>query len=237
MNADSPAPLIPAATVVVGRDAPSGSGVEVLLLQRSSNVAFGDVWTFPGGKLEESDFVGSYRGGDSTPIEDASFLASCRAAAVREAHEECGVRLDPSDLVALSHWIPPTHIPRRFATWFFWTSVPAAVTVTVDGSEMVDSCWVSPADAIAPASRFGLTPPTWVTLHLLRGADSLASVYELLEGRQPRHYETKMVREPDQLIALWNGDSGYASGNIENPGPRHRLVMPDSGPWSFVHSV
>ncbi len=94
----------PAATVVLlraGRAMP-----EVLLLRRSSKLAFhGGAWVFPGGRVDLD-------AGESADD------AGARRAAVREAHEEAGLVLDPAALVPLSHWTTPEGQPRRFATWF-----------------------------------------------------------------------------------------------------------------------
>ena len=45
--------LIPAATVVVLRDAETG--LEALMLRRNSKIAFGGMWVFPGGRVDEED--------------------------------------------------------------------------------------------------------------------------------------------------------------------------------------
>jgi len=100
-------PAIPAATVVLVRD--GDAGVELLMLHRVSKVAFGGMWVFPGGKVDEAD---------RQPGDDDD-EASARRAAAREALEECGLAVDPSDLVPFAHWVPPAITPRRYATWFF----------------------------------------------------------------------------------------------------------------------
>ena len=45
--------LIPAATVLLLRH--SNNDMEVLLVERSSNSAFGDLYVFPGGKVDSED--------------------------------------------------------------------------------------------------------------------------------------------------------------------------------------
>ena len=52
-NKDDAAPLIPAATVVLLRDAETEP--EVLLLHRTSKVHFGGMWVFPGGRIDPGD--------------------------------------------------------------------------------------------------------------------------------------------------------------------------------------
>ena len=46
--------LTPAATVLVLKD--SSHGMEVLMVKRSSRPPFGDLFVFPGGKIDHSDF-------------------------------------------------------------------------------------------------------------------------------------------------------------------------------------
>src|SRR5258706_16043829 len=99
---------IPAATVVLVRD--GGGGLETLLLRRNSKIAFGGMWVFPGGRIDETDW-------DGVPPGDE--LAAARRAAVRETREEAGLTIAEETLVALSHWSPPALAPKRFLTWFF----------------------------------------------------------------------------------------------------------------------
>ena len=46
--------LTPAATVLVLKDSPHG--MEVLMVKRSSRPPFGDLFVFPGGKIDDGDF-------------------------------------------------------------------------------------------------------------------------------------------------------------------------------------
>src|SRR3954451_22204645 len=130
-----PNPAIPAATVILLRD--SDAGVETLMLRRNSKIAFGGMWVFPGGRVEEGDDDGT---GDE--------LGAARPAAVREAEEESGLVVAVDDLVAVSHWTPPPVTPKRFSTWFFVARAPEGA-VTIDDGEIREHMWVTPRDAIA----------------------------------------------------------------------------------------
>lgn len=102
---------VPAATVAVVRDNPQQQALEVLLLQRNTDLAFmGGHWVFPGGRVEQHDYP------DSKPA--AHQAAACQAA-VRETQEETGLVLDPGALVHIAHWTTPPNLARRFSTWFF----------------------------------------------------------------------------------------------------------------------
>ena len=50
-------PALPAATVVVLRD--GADGPETLMLRKNSKIAFGGMWVFPGGKVDEADWEGA----------------------------------------------------------------------------------------------------------------------------------------------------------------------------------
>ena len=86
--------LVPAATVTLLRDAPGG--LETLMLRKNSRVAFGGMWVFPGGRVDDED---------GAPGDE--MLERARCAAVREAEEESSVQLAAADLVWFSHWTPP----------------------------------------------------------------------------------------------------------------------------------
>ena len=128
---------IPAATVVLVRD--GGDGLETLLLRRNSKIAFGGMWVFPGGRIDEADRHGL------APTDE---LAAARRAAVRETREEAGLAITEATLVALSHWSPPAIAPKRFLTWFFLAPATSD-TVTIDQGEIHEHVWLRPSEALA----------------------------------------------------------------------------------------
>ncbi len=210
---------IPAATVVPLRDGPSG--LETLMLRRNSKIAFGGMWVFPGGRVDDAD-----AGGDE--------LAVARSAAVREAGEEAGIAIDPDDLVPFSHWTPPQGAPRRFLTWFFLAPVREAVEVVIDMGEIHDHGWLSPADAMTrrDAGEYELAPPTWMTLRRLTRARDVDAALAEARDRPPQRFETRVSVDGSIVSCLWAGDAGYADGDAARPGPRHRLVMDPAG-WRY----
>jgi 8-oxo-dGTP pyrophosphatase MutT (NUDIX family) len=220
--ADNPA--VPAATVVLLRDAPD---LEVLMLHKTSQVAFGGMWVFPGGRVDEADA--------EDPHDE---LAAARNAAARETREETGLVASPQEFVWFSFWIPPPATPRRFATWFF--AAPASGhSVSVDGGEIQDHAWLVPADALQrhAAGEIDLAPPTWVTLHMLSRHDDTRAALSWLRGREPRHYATRLAKRADGVrVALWHGDAGYDTHDADAVGARHRLVMTPGG-FRFENTV
>ncbi len=213
---DGEVPAIPAATVVVLRDGPEG--VESLMLRRNSRLAFGGMWVFPGGRIDEQDHDSS---GD--------LMTAARHAAVREAREEAAIVLNPRELMHFSFWVPPPIAPKRFATWFFAARAPSG-SVRVDKGEIVRHEWMTPADALRrrDAGEIELIAPTWVSLHTISRFATVAEALTGLRQRQPRSYVTRIGTGDHGPVSMWHGDAGYETCDPSVPGPRHRLeVTPD----------
>jgi 8-oxo-dGTP pyrophosphatase MutT (NUDIX family) len=214
-------PAIPAATVILLRD--SAAGVETLMLRRNSKIAFGGMWVFPGGRVEEADLAGT---------DDE--VTAARRAAVREAEEESGLVLAVDDLVAVSHWTPPPVTPKRFSTWFFVAHAPEGA-VTIDDGEIREHMWVTPQAALVQRDEgvIELAPPTWVSLHTLSDARDAADAIARAAALEPLVFVTQIAQTAEGLAALWAGDHAYETGaRADDPGPRHRLVMAAAG-WRY----
>ena len=212
-------PAIPAATVILLRD--STDGVETLMLRKNSDIAFGGMWVFPGGRIDEADRT-----------DGADDEAAARVAAAREAHEESGLRIEPSQLVWFSHWTPPPAPRKRFATWFFAAEAHDTPDVVVDHGEITDHQWVRPQDALArhAAGEIDIVPPTWVTLHHLSQAAPAGALLERLANGAVKVYQTRVGKTADGVrVAMWRGDAGYEPWDATVAGGRHRLVMAENG--------
>jgi 8-oxo-dGTP pyrophosphatase MutT (NUDIX family) len=217
-------PPVPAATVITIRD--TGSGLETLMLRKNSKIAFGGMWVFPGGRVDEAD---------RDPARPDDDQAAARRAAIREAMEETGLAVADADMLTFSHWTPPPIQPKRFTTWFF--VAPADGEVTIDGGEIHEHIWMQPADALRrrDAGEIELAPPTFVTLHTLSAWPTVAHAMSAVRDFEPEHFETRIAIEPGGPSALWHGDAGYETGDADSPGPRHRLCMHKSG-WHYQRS-
>ena len=161
-------------SVIVLRDGPSGP--ETLMLRKNSKIAFGGMWVFPGGKVDQEDWDGA---------DDA--MAAAANAAIREAAEEARLRVELDEMVVFAHWIPPAIAPKRYATWFFAAPVDDD-DVIIDDGEIVDMEWTTPATAIDKhhGGEIEIVPPTWVTIDLLTGHDTVASLLAFLDERPAR---------------------------------------------------
>lgn len=212
-------PIRPAATVIPLRDGPTG--LEVLVLRRDTNLAFhGGSWVFPGGRVDDDEIERS--GGDD--------LVAARLAAAREAREEAGLELQPDDLVPLSHWTTPLGRNKRFATWFF-VAAASDGEIVIDDGEIRAFEWHPIGAAIAgcDAGTISLAGPTYVSLLRLRGCADVASALGFVAGRPDDVFLPRLVRIGDVTTSVYQADAAYDDGDLERPGPRHRMEMLAAG--------
>lgn len=221
---------VAAASAALVRDSPSG--LEVLLLRRTTAASFAPgAWVFPGGKVDPEDHATA-----DDPADVDGDLPTARRAAARETAEEAGLTIDPAALRPLAQWVPPVTAPRRFRTWILIGAAPERGDVQVDGAEIIDHRWLRPADAMSARDRGELTllPPTWVTLWELARHPDVATA--LANPARPELFETRIARVAGGPVALWHGDAGYLDGDAGRAGPRHRLWMADAG-WRYERST
>ncbi|MGH6980610.1 MAG: NUDIX hydrolase [Stellaceae bacterium] len=231
-------PALPAATILVVRDA--ADGIEVLMVRRHGNSGFAaGALVFPGGKVDEGDHALAMRG----PVPD---LPSYRVAAIRETWEEAGILLarrrgaaqliDHADvpdplktkdfagaldragfelatdrLARFAHWITPEAEPRRFDTQFFIAAAPAGQLAVADGYETLDCQWIAPADAIreADAGRALVVFPTRLNLLKLGRSRSVAEALDRAAREPVVAVLPDMFDEGGERVIRIAADSGY----------------------------
>lgn len=219
-------PIKPAATVIPLRDGPAG--LEVLVLRRDTNLAFhGGSWVFPGGRVDDDELA-------KHPDDD---LASARAAAVREAHEEAGLVIEPDDLITLSHWTTPLGRNRRFATWFFVVAAPES-EVVIDDGEIREFEWHTLDDAIGgcEAGEIMLAGPTYVSLLRLRHAATVADALAFAAGRDDDVFLPRLLKTDSGTFSVYQGDPAYEAGDVNAEGPRHRMHMLERG-YRYINDL
>ena len=177
---DALQPAIPAATLVIFRDAPDGGAPELLMVERAKAMVFaGGALVFPGGRVDPGDHaLAAPMAGD---VEENAH----RIAAIRETVEEAGlpIGLDPApaDLAALraslhagepfgaaltaagvglrldalspfARWRPNHANMRIFDTRFYLARLPAdAPVATVDRTENTRLLWATAAQVLTDA--------------------------------------------------------------------------------------
>jgi 8-oxo-dGTP pyrophosphatase MutT (NUDIX family) len=216
-----------AATVVLLRQ--GKGGLETLMLRRNAAVLFaGGLWVFPGGRIDIEDFAG-----DPTDV-----LAAAKRAAVRETREEAGLDIEGHELHYFAHWTTPTREVKRYATWFFATLIDTADSVEVDGQEIEEHQWMTPAAAVAAhrAQQLDMLPPTVIALLELETCRTIDDVWDMYRDRQVEEITPKFFPQAGQPCTLYPGDAGYEAGDPDIPGARHRSVRKVDG-WYYLREV
>lgn len=221
---------IPAATVIVMREAPAGPP-ELLMVERAAAMRFaGGALVFPGGRIDPGDHVLAELAAPG--LEDAA----ARVAAIRETLEEAGVavgfdaaadaihrlrarlhagepigalslelRLDA--LVPFSRWLPRNVSHRVFDTHFYLARAPEKCEPIVDGSENVRVFWMTAQGVLdaADAGRAHIIFPTRRNLERL----ALLGTWEAAVAHARAH--------PARMVTPW----------IEERGGERHLCIPD----------
>jgi 8-oxo-dGTP pyrophosphatase MutT (NUDIX family) len=210
----SPAVPRDAATVILLRD--EDDRLEVLLLRRPYSQKFmGGAWVFPGGKLDPRD-------GDGAP--------GLLRAAIRELHEEAGVMLDPAHLVLWARWITPPQEPVRFDARFFVARMPPDAEVKPDPREVVETAWLTPAEAVARAAGGDLKvmPPTLRNLELLSAHARVADVVAAAAAGEPVPVVPTFTVVDGVIVIALPGDPLHPDREPLVPGPT-RIVLRGDG--------
>ena len=172
--------------------------IEVLLVKRNPQARFmGGAWVFPGGAVDRDEGEGD---------------SALRAAAIRELAEEADVHLaGPDALVLFSRWITPAEVKIRFDTWFYLAVLPDGTEARVDGAEIVDARWFTPAAALAAASEgeILLVFPTIKHLEQLSSFDSVAQLLAQAATREVRAVQPRLIRSGETARIVLPGEPGY----------------------------
>ncbi|HUI47676.1 MAG TPA: NUDIX hydrolase [Acidimicrobiia bacterium] len=161
-----------AATVILVRDRPD---LHVFVLRRNPALDFAPGATvFPGGAVDPQDSVTAAALG----------VDRFRTAAARECLEEAGIPLDARDLVEFARWITPEGAPRRYDTRFFVARAPEGHDGVHDGSELVASAWMRPAEVLDAFARgaIDLILPTQRSLEVLARFDRVEALLAEIRG-------------------------------------------------------
>lgn len=190
----------PAATVVVVREAEPV--FEVLMVRRNDQIAFmGGAYVFPGGRVDDGEL--EQAGGDHA--------LSYRLAAVRELEEEASVRVNPSDLVLIAHWVTPEVETRRYDTHFFVVEMPPGQQARHDESETTEMAWMTPREAIERCERaeIMLPPPTWTTLKRMQRHTTIAELFAWAKSVAIPRVQPHLLKDQEQTLLTLPGDPTY----------------------------
>ncbi|NNL85700.1 MAG: NUDIX hydrolase, partial [Myxococcales bacterium] len=106
--------------------------------------------------------------------------------------------------------------------------------VQVDGGEIHDYRWLPPAEALAAQAEgvMDLPAPTYVTSHWLAACSGVEHAFSAFRDRPvPRHLP-RTVKVPGGMVSVLSEDVAFDDGDLERPGPRHRVWMVKDG-WRY----
>jgi len=127
------------------------------------------------------------------------------------------LRLGFDALVPFAHWITPPMMPKRFDTAFYITEAPPGQLALHDGSESVDSVWISPRGALEAAERgeYTIVPVTQLNLRLLGQSHDVASALAAARARRIVTVEPR----PEKRAQGWRMhiplEAGYGTDHFD----------------------
>lgn len=123
-------------------------------------------------------------------------------------------------LVPFAHWITPVGMPKRFDTHFFLAPVPPAQAAAHDGSESVDSVWVTPAEAIAEADAGRMTLVFATRLNVLKLGRAKTVAEAIANARAERVVTVlpEVAKTADGRVLRIPAEAGYGGAEFKAEG-------------------
>jgi 8-oxo-dGTP pyrophosphatase MutT (NUDIX family) len=234
------------ATVVLLRDKPEKSGIEVFLLRRHTDSAvLGGAYVFPGGKLDDADtdahwsahldvFPAQLHASLCEPDLSVASAVGLYVTAVREALEECGVLLASSagqhtDTVQRQAWQKRLHTGESFA------AVAQEAMLQIDTQHLAPwSRWITPYRPSVTNKRFdtrffvAALPPGQSPVH--DNLEAIDSLWLTPEDALRRYWDQSISLAPPQILTLVNliGFKNVESVLHEARSRRPATVLPET---------
>jgi 8-oxo-dGTP pyrophosphatase MutT (NUDIX family) len=114
-------------------------------------------------------------------------------------------------LVPFAHWITPEGMPKRFDTWFFLMAAPPGQFAAHDGTESVDSTWISPRRALeqADAGKRTVIFPTRMNLAKLARSSTTAEAVAAARASRIVTVLPRVERGPGGLVLRIPAEADY----------------------------
>lgn len=120
-------------------------------------------------------------------------------------------------LVPYAHWITPTNQPKRYDTLFYLAEAPSEHLAVHDGSESVDSVWISPQQAIddTESGKFKLVFATELNLMRLAKSKTVAEAFAEARAQPIVTVLPRSEKLPDGKRRLFlPADAGYGGSEF-----------------------
>ena len=130
-----------------------------------------------------------------------------------ELCKKLNIKLAVDRLAYVSHWVTPKMEMRRYSTRFFIALAPEDQDAIHDGSEGVESIWITPEEALKKGDEggFPIILPTIKNLESIIGFTDTDSLLKTKVDYQNEVscIEPKFFMKDGKLVGLLPGDIGY----------------------------
>lgn len=122
------------------------------------------------------------------------------------------LRLACDHLIRFAHWITPAMVPKRFDTQFFIAKAPEDHLAVHDGSESVDSIWITPKDVLeqAEADKWNIMFPTRLNLQKLNESTTVDEAMASARARTIVTVEPQFEARDEGNFILIPPEAGYS---------------------------
>lgn len=130
--------------------------------------------------------------------------------------QQQNVELALDQLTRYSHWVTPAMMPKRFDTHFYIAAAPADQLAIHDGSESVDSVWITPQQALSDAEAQTRTVifPTRMNLKKLAELNSVEHALQHYAGAEIITVEPWIEERDGEKILAIPSAAGYGIDGI-----------------------
>jgi len=130
--------------------------------------------------------------------------------------EKHGLRLALDELAHFAHWVTPENMPKRFDTHFFLARAPQDHVLAHDGTESVDSLWITPSEACRQADDGERTIifPTRVNIEKVGTSKTVAEALERAHNSKVVCVRPVVEKAEDGRILNIPIEAGYGASRF-----------------------
>ena len=133
--------------------------------------------------------------------------------------EQEQLRLACDVLVPFAHWVTPDMMPKRFDTWFYLAVAPSDHLAVHDGTESVDSIWISPENALTGEKEgtYTIIFPTRLNIELLGESSTVSDAISAARAHDIKTVLPWTEAREDGTYLCIPRDAGYALSEEKMP--------------------
>lgn len=116
-----------------------------------------------------------------------------------------------------AHWITPENMPKRFDTYFYIADAPEGQVAMHDGSESVDSVWITAQQLLKEADegKWTVIFPTRCNLELLASQSTIENMKTWCRDHGVMTVVPTFDKEGDDVYLRIPKDSGYPTTEVK----------------------